>query len=378
MTGQQRLPRGGTIAVLVVAVGLLGVWLVGPPAGTGAALSNRPIAEFPTITPAGLLDTDTYVQAEAALTDRVRFKPWAVAGVNSGVVAVTGRSPSGQVVANGDQWFYAGEFTEPCPYLAATEAAATGMRNLTDAATAGGKKVLFVVVPNKSTTLGDQIPRPQQSLQDCSLANRAALTALADLPQSNVSLVSPQRVLSLAGDNAYWPQDTHWTTDGGRALTEHLAERLGDADAVARHMQGIRVSGTDAHVPDLRPLLGLSGTWDTPRWDPVTAPQFTELPDLAPWPPRTFVSADPMPGAPSATLIYDSFVYAPRLEAQVASLFPTGNLVQWDAVAALPQLPVTQWVVLESTERLALGRLAGMQTGGPYQPLLDYLAAETT
>ena len=75
-------------------------------------------------------------------------------------------------------------------------------------------------------------------------------------------------------------------------------------------------------------------------------------------------------------LVYDSFVYATGLEAQIASLFPAGWMVQWDAMPDVTQAGPAGLVVLESTDRLAVARLASLNRGGPNQPFLDYLSGK--
>lgn len=193
-------------------------------------------------------------------------------------------------------------------------------------------------------------------------------------PGSPLVMVNPERVRQIAGADGYWQQDTHWTTSGGRALTEAIGDAIGGTGAAKKALDRQVQLGDSDHLPDLRPLLGFGGTEPTPVFGPRQPSSFTEITGVSPWPPRSFTSPDPLPGAPTLALVYDSFVYAPGLEPQIASLFPSGVLLQWDAVPALNELPTQDLVIVESAERLALGRLAAMTPEGPFAPILDYLS----
>lgn len=378
MTGQTKLPWGGTIAVIGFAVLMISFWLIGPPAGTTAERASRTETEVPQVSPQNVGDVATYEQLTDALDDRLRMKPAAVSGVNSLVYNLTGLSPSSQVVAGSDQLFFAGDFTEPCRTNSDQWEtwASESMQNLTAAAKAGGKTVLFVVVPDKSLAYPDQLGFGHAGLTRCQQHNKEMLERLAAAPDSPVRIMTPDQVMKGA-DRPYWQGDTHWTRDGGAALSETLAAALGNKTAVRDRLnQGAAFE----HPGDLYRLMGLDRTETTYSWDPNpdSMPVFKDEEATATRPIRSFESPNPLPNTDPALFVYDSFVYATGIEAQLGSLFPSGYFLEWGAVDSVSNVGPTGVVVLESVQRLAIGRLAAFNEGGPMQPLLDYIADPAT
>ena len=186
-------------------------------------------------------------------------------------------------------------------------------------------------------------------------------------------IIDPADVQAVAEGTGYWTGDTHWTPRGGQALSYLLAEQVGGS-AAGR----FEVGAPYDHQGDLYRLLGIPRSEPTEAVGPPAAamPTFEEVPNGTPWPMRSFTSPEPLPGAPELLLVYDSFVYATGLEAQIASLFPAGWMVQWDAMPDVTQAGPAGLVVLESTDRLAVARLASLNRGGPNQPFLDYLSGK--
>lgn len=369
---ENRLAVGGTVAVLAFAGFLLMMWFMGPAAGTNAQRQNRPQSEFPQMSLSAAADVTTFEQATAALNDRVRAKPSVVENLNSTVLNLTGRSPSADVVARGDELYFAGEFTEPCLDPQYATWARDSARSLAAAAKRGGKQVLFVVVPSKSVA----VPPGgvgAAALMSCQRWSQQVLRDIASERGSPVRIVEPDEVAAMAGGTGYWKGDTHWTPRGGQALSSLLAQEVGGS-TTARFVSG----PTFEHQGDLYRLLGIPRTEPTDVMGPRAAamPTFESVPNGTAWPMTAFTSPDPLPGAPNLLLVYDSFVYATGLEAQIASLFPAGWLVQWDAMPDVTQAGDAGLVVMESTDRLAVARLASLNPGGPNQAFLDYLSGD--
>ncbi|MEZ5184660.1 MAG: hypothetical protein R2720_02850 [Candidatus Nanopelagicales bacterium] len=365
-----RLAKGGTVAVLAFVALLVLLWFVGPASGTNAQRQNRPQAQFPSFSLAAAADVTTFQDATAAFSDRLRAKPSVVEVVNTAVLSLTGRSPSADVVAAGDQLYYAGEFTEPCLEPEYATWARDSARTLVKAAQQGGRQVLFVVVPSKSAA-HPPTGAAASALLKCQRWSQAVLRDLANEPGSPIRLIDPADVERVADGEGYWHGDTHWTPRGGQALSDLLAAEIG-ASTKGRFVAGDYYD----HQGDLYRLLGIPRLEKTLGWGVEAAqqPQFEEVANGTPWPIRTFTSPQPLPESPSLLMVYDSFVYASGLEPSVASLFPSGALVLWDAMPNVSPAGPQQLVVLETTDRLALSRLASLNRGGPNQPFLDYLA----
>lgn len=380
-----RISRGGLAAVIVVAAMLLSAWFIGPGAGYWAALQKRAVAEPPDVSWSGLWDTRTYAAFEAAAGDALRAKPWATALVNGTILSALGASGVAQASTgvpgtltglrgNDAELFFGGEFTEECPFLG--DGAARGLERMAAAALAGGKRLLYVVVPNKSTVYMGDGEGWRAGLSACERRSREILTKIAAANPA-VILIEPQRVVRTAPELPYWRGDTHWTPRGGLALTQVIMEALGGPRAEAAAMRRM------AHVrdlvvqEDLYMQLGLRRITTTPWWGPrpADASSFASVNDGRPWPIQTFRSPHPWPGMPGNTLVlYDSFMYTPELYGQVSTMLPSGTFQIWDRIPDMTGVPDSDLVVLETTERLALGRLAGMQEGGPWQSFIDYLA----
>jgi hypothetical protein len=365
-----------------MAVGALMLlpWLLGPDPADTAARENRGMAPVPPMSAGSWSDTAFYAGMNAAVADRIRSKPLAVGLVNGAVLALTDRSASPDVVAGeplpdrGHRLYYAGEFTESCPHARQPQWAEQGMQRLASAAAAGGKSVVFAVVPNKSTTQ----PLPSRPATDallaCASAADAALRRLAASPGSPVIQVEPDDVLAWDPQEPYWDGDTHWTPTGGMALVAALVQRLGGSspDLAARFDM---TSRTLRVREDLYGLLGLQREAES-AWPQSIASQveMTELTGATPYPILRFQSSAPIQGLPERVLIvFDSFVYVPRLQAALASSFRETWMVQWDGINDLEGIPPVDAVIFESTERLAGGRLSGFYEGGPLQPALDLL-----
>jgi hypothetical protein len=371
-----------TIAVVFgVALALLATWFVGPQRGYWAELQKRPPAEAPSLSWAGLWDTATYAQIEAVAGDALRAKPLAVRAINGTVLWALGASAVPQVstgapltsAVGGDaELYFGGEFTEPCPFL--DDGAAAGLANAKAAARAGGKRLLVVVVPSKSTAYLEDSGRWTKALRQCERASQEQLERLAAADDS-VRLINPGDVIANDPGLPYWRGDTHWTPAGGMALAQEVMAAVAGPrgrSAVRQRMRHVR----DLVIQeDLYTQLGLQRITRTPWWGPVPrdAPAFTALDVPGAWPPTTFRSPRPWPGAPRALVLFDSFVYTPEIQPQVATFFPSGTFLIWDRIADPGRLDPAELVVLETTDRLALGRLAGLQQSGPWGAFLDYL-----
>lgn len=379
--GTQRLSWGALGLVIGVSFALLSAWFIGPSSGYWAELQKRPPAERPELTWRGLWDTTTYAQFEAVAGDALRAKPWAVKAINGSVLWALGASAVPQVSTGApvtstrggsSELYFGGEFTEPCPFL--RDGAGAGLANARSAARAGGKQLLVIVVPSKSTAyLGDSGPWTQ-ALRACERASKARLDALATV-NPELRIISPTDVIANDPQLPYWRGDTHWTPAGGMALTQEIMEVVGGSAGRAAVRQRLKHVRNIVVQEDLYTQLGLERQTVTPWFGPTPreAPTFTTVDTDGPWPPTTFRSPRPWPGAPRVLILFDSFVYTPELQPQVATFFPSGTFLIWDRIAAPGRLGPAEMVILETTDRLALGRLSGLQDGGPWEAFLEYL-----
>ena len=126
--------------------------MVGPQAGTSAAIENRPVALLPKVDVNALRTVDTYKQLESWAVDHVRIKPLAVSTVNSAIAAATQQSGSALVIqgspfsaSRDSELFSAEEFTARCRYPASLEKSRVALSALRDAAAVSKKQLLITV-----------------------------------------------------------------------------------------------------------------------------------------------------------------------------------------------------------------------------------------
>jgi hypothetical protein len=381
------VPRSTTAGIalsIVTGLLLLSAWVIGP-RFSAAELQNRPPVPVPDLSRSDLLRTDSYQALDAALTDRLPSKPLAVAMVNGGVLVTTQRSASPQVVSlqargrdGGPLLSYAGEFTEPCEFTAKPDWGDRGAVSLRDAAGEGGTAVVMVVAPNKSTAFPLPDSPANTALQACSAASRTQLQQLAQQEGSVIRLIDAGQVFAW-DPVGFTSGDTHWTPRGGMALLQSTVQQLGRGaydEAGARSALLSRIDPSGAQVPvklDLYALLGLE------RRVMLAGPEVRSpvASDPLPADPRVvrYVSSNPVPGMPQrAVILVDSFVTATNLQTALASVFAEAWIVPWDSIAVVAELPPADVVVLETAERLALGRLGAVTADGAFWALRAYIA----
>jgi hypothetical protein len=125
----------------------------------------------------------------------------------------------------GDEEFYGPDFDLACGYGNDLRA---GMRNLSKLAQIierSGRRVVFTVVPNKSSAELDQVDPAQLPHGDCDLVGLREQRKLLERYR-DPRYVSLPRLLERDKRKVFWDTDLHWTTVGASVFSKALATKL--------------------------------------------------------------------------------------------------------------------------------------------------------
>jgi len=176
-------------------------------------------------------------------------------GAQPGPSRNDGASLRPKVVRGKDGYlFYGLDFTSACRGASRFQGAVEGVRDLARIVARSGRKVVFTVVPNKSSVVTDALPRavPRGSCAKDGISRE--IDVLDDFSDPLwVPLRAELAALDRSGKDAYWRTDTHWTTLGASVWVNALVERL-DPDLASRPTFD---PARETLVGDLTSLLGL-------------------------------------------------------------------------------------------------------------------------
>ncbi len=271
--------RGGRVALgavgLLLIFGPLVVWLLG---GRAEMIENRPFSAAPKLSQ-GFEIAD---QTTAFFTDRLpirgqavdlrrevserifREPPLAAAGggpIGAGGESATGtayeQSRSQQVLEGRDGWLYYGEeFVRACRPEQSLDESMRQLRRLTTALTAAGKQVVVVIMPDKSTVERDFLPSDLPE-RDCAFTEKdQRLAALrgAGMPELLDMAAVLEALREEIGAPVYVPIDTHTTTRGSAEYVRAVVARLDPR--VARTAELVEGPDPFVYAGDLSVLLG--------------------------------------------------------------------------------------------------------------------------
>ncbi|MDA0179186.1 hypothetical protein OJ997_02670 [Solirubrobacter phytolaccae] len=184
--------------------------------------------------------------------------------------------PTG-VLKGRDGWlFLEADLQNACKPSIAWDEAMRRYRRLIELIRDSGRKVAFVIPPDKSTVYSRYLPKDGFAEQDCYAAGKRE--GWRRVEDAGLPELLPLRKTMLAGradppQESYWPEDTHWNTKGGvqaaRAVLEHL-----DGPPIR---ESEIVKGRVEHTGDLAALIGANATRTGPDWKiqrPAGAPVY--------------------------------------------------------------------------------------------------------
>lgn len=172
-------------------------------------------------------------------------------GAVSQIALSLGESTDPRVLVGTDGWlFYSATVDEGCLPPGSAEQVAENVHKLRTAYAEAGKRLVFVIAPNKASIHSERLPESAP----CVEANWRALddALAAGTNRDAVRLWRPLREAK-ATTNVYLTSDTHWNEIGAavavREVVNALSPGIWDTDAISFETQPARA--------DLRAMLGL-------------------------------------------------------------------------------------------------------------------------
>lgn len=234
-------------------------------------LENRPMAEFPSITDGWGFFTGLGPWA----TDHLPFRQQAIQSVDGvsrfvfqeparlsegsrSALARPGEQPEldenvfPPVIEGKDGWLFLGhDISYRCVPRMDLDRVIAGLRRWRDVVEASGRKFVLVIAPDKSTLYPEYLP-DEYAGQEC--AGKAAEEFWRRVPEETGALDMRPLLRQVAERNqrpVYHDIDTHWTHDGGVAMTYLLAEQLHPGITRTWRLWPGRSYPHSADIPDL-------------------------------------------------------------------------------------------------------------------------------
>jgi alginate O-acetyltransferase complex protein AlgJ len=303
------------------------------------------------------------VRATEAVSSMVFGEPAALLAPPAGLLAGPAAAPASHlptavfpsVIEGRDGWLYLGaDVSGACVPSRSLTDTLVSLRRLRAAVQASGRQFVLVVAPDKTTMVPEQLPADYLG-RDCAAQARSQFWHRV-VPEAGAIDLRPAltEIAQRKGSPIYYPADTHWSQEGGLAMTYALADRV--RPGVTRTWQ-VSPTGTTSWPDDIGPLIGRSGEHTIPTYSLASAGQ----PDRT----RSIASDFRVPlrlvSTPAAgtigqpvRMIADSFTQfaSPYL----AAAFTDITIVHPETVGAAPQLTGEllaggKVVVLEIAER---------------------------
>lgn len=160
------------------------------------------------------------------------------------------------VISGGDGWLYLGtDVSNKCKPLMDLDHVIGELRRLRAAVESSGRRFELVVAPDKSTVVPEHLPQNYAG-KDCSRARSAAFWSRVTREVGAIDLRGELAATAVRlGHPLYDANDTHWTYEGGVAMTYALAGRLVPGVTSSWAVTPQRTQPWPADIP---PLLGRS------------------------------------------------------------------------------------------------------------------------
>ncbi|MGH3773649.1 MAG: alginate O-acetyltransferase AlgX-related protein [Pseudonocardiaceae bacterium] len=276
----RRRHRGRQLTALACA----GLFFLGPAIAHGlgvhaARFENRALAPFGdprdgwawlTGLPAWAADhlpwRERAVRATEALSRGVFGEPAALsAQLAAPVLAPAARPPIAafpSVIEGREGWLYLGaDVSGACVPSRSLTDTMLSLRRLRAVVEASGRRFVLVVAPDKTTMVPERLPADYLG-RECAARARSEfwrrVVAEAGAIDLRPALVEIAR---RKGSPVYYPADTHWSQEGGVAMTYALADRV--HPGITRTWQ-VAPAGSTPWPDDISPLIGRGGEHTIP------------------------------------------------------------------------------------------------------------------
>ena len=380
----RRSVRAAKLLVGVLAMSLLGVWLLHPP--KSGDTENHAAAAFPALTPGGLVDGSSYRQTDAALRDRLALRQYVVKSIGEAARDKMGTSLNPEVVMGSSGVpFISEDFIFPCEHDFEPEKVDAGLRELRALGRITGKTITIAVAPDKSSILNDQLGKRGNALMAC--ANRVR----EDTESTWGTQSAPPVMMAwkeLNAEQAKHPGkvfqrgDSHWTSQGAlvwsRALIAQLV-RQGEAPRSLRRAPDAKKAEDEPADNDLYRMMGISRPETVPVWRvsrPKVKIRAKSMPSQSGRGVAVFhSSSDTEPLITGRTLVVNDSFFS-RAEGQLAPYFSDLSVMHWSDFLAHVKagtVPHFDRIIIETVQRGWPERAGWLEPG---QPVHDALAQE--
>jgi alginate O-acetyltransferase complex protein AlgJ len=259
------------------------------------------------------------------------------------------------VIEGRNGWLYLGaDVSGACLPSRSLDDTVDSLRRMRGVVESSGRQFVLLVAPDKTTMVPEHLPAQYQG-RDCASRARDEFWRRVVAEAGAIDLrPALAEITRRKGSPVYYPADTHWSQEGGLAMTYALADRI--TSGITQSWQ-IAPAGSIPWPDDISPLIGRSGERAIPTYSlaPGGLPDRTR-PIISDFRVPLHLTSMPAAGAVGqpVRMIADSFTqFASRY---LAAVFTDITVVHPDTAAAGPRsagelLAGGNVVVLEIAER---------------------------
>ncbi|MCA1704930.1 MAG: hypothetical protein LC808_17360, partial [Actinobacteria bacterium] len=259
------------------------------------------------------------------------------------------------VIEGRNGWLYLGaDVSGACLPARSLDDTVASLRRMRGVVESSGRQFVLLVAPDKTTMVPEHLPAHYVG-RDCSSWARGEFWRRVVAEAGAIDLrPALAEIARRKGSPVYYPADTHWSQEGGLAMTYALADRI--SSGITESWQ-IAPAGSIPWPDDISPLIGRSGERAIPTYSlaPAGLPDRTR-PVTSDFRVPLRLTSAPVAGTVDrpVCMIGDSFTqFASRY---LAAAFTDITVVHPDTAAAVPRsagelLAGGDVVVLEIAER---------------------------
>lgn len=175
------------------------------------------------------------------------------------------------VIEGREGWLYLGaDVSGACVPSRSLSDTLISLRRLRHVVEATDRRFVLVVAPDKTTMVPEHLPADYLG-RDCAARARAEFWRRVVAEAGAIDLrPTLAEIARRKGSPVYYPDDTHWSQEGGLAMTYALADRV--TPGITRNWQ-VAATGTIAWPDDISPLIGRSSEHPIPTYSLAPAGQ---------------------------------------------------------------------------------------------------------
>jgi hypothetical protein len=259
------------------------------------------------------------------------------------------------VIEGRNGWLYLGaDVSGACLPSRSLDDTLDSLRRMRGVVESSGRQFVLVVAPDKTTMVPEHLPAEYLG-RECSSRARGEFWRRVVAEAGAIDLrPALAEIARRKASPVYYPADTHWSPEGGLAMTYAVADRI--TSGITQSWQ-IAPAGSIPWPDDISPLLGRSGKRAIPTYSlaPAGLPDRTR-PIISDFRVPLHLSSAPAAGTVDrpVRMIADSFTQF--ASCYLAATFTNITVVHLDTAAAVPRsagelLAGGEVVVLEVAER---------------------------